>query len=242
MDQQISPAMVWFFFLLFFGAVVPGAAQRAPDVFVTPIPGSPFTAVIHVERSTVEPDGSIVNVKTVRDIARDSRGRIHNEARELLPASSTRMPQITRILIYDPQTRTSTWVDPGEQTFRTQTVPRPPETEPPALAFASPSGATMPQSDFTKHEDLGLREIEGVQVHGVRETQTIPPADASSGREIVVTDEYWYSADLRINLVISHTDPRTGSVKLTVSQIGRTEPDPALFEIPRGFKAADTAQ
>lgn len=51
-----------------------------------------------------------------------------------------------------------------------------------------------------------------------------------------MTDQYWYSDDLRINLMIKHNDPRTGSAILTVAQVERTKPDPARFEIPSNYK------
>jgi hypothetical protein len=53
-------------------------------------------------------------------------------------------------------------------------------------------------------------------------------------------DEYWYSEDLRINLVLKHNDPRTGSVILTVTQITRTDPDSSLFQIPDGYNKPNT--
>jgi len=42
----------------------------AQDIFITPIPNAPFSAVVDVERSSVGRDGSIANSKTVREIAR----------------------------------------------------------------------------------------------------------------------------------------------------------------------------
>jgi hypothetical protein len=39
-------------------------------------------------------------------------------------------------------------------------------------------------------------------------------------------------------MMIKHDDPREGTVTLTVTQVTRTEPDAALFEIPEGFKPA----
>jgi hypothetical protein len=137
--------------------------------------------------------------------------------------------------LYDPQTRTSTYLDPQKKTFWTEMTNHPPSTEPPTLRFASPPGGG-PQNEFAKEEDLGIREMEGVSAHGVRQTQTIPAESSGTGADIVITDEYWYSADLRINLMIKHSDPRTGSVTMTVTQIARTEPDPAMFEIPEGYK------
>src|ERR1700749_1821266 len=84
------------------------------DIFVTPIPNAPFSAVVNVERSILRQDGTVVNLKTVRAIHRDSRGRIYNEYRTLLPASSSETPQVTHILLYDPQTRNSTTLFPPQ--------------------------------------------------------------------------------------------------------------------------------
>ena len=208
----------------------------AQDIFVTPIPNVPFTAVVLVERSSIGPDGSDRTVKTLRQIARDSRGRIYNEARTLIPVSSKETPQVRRIHLYDPQTRVSTMLDTEQQTFWTMTVRRPPETVPPTLLDATPAGETLQPSEFAKKEDLGTQEIDGIPAHGIREVQTIPAQD--NDKQIVVTDEYWYSDDLRINLMIKHNDPRTGSATLTVTQVGRTEPDAAMFEIPSNYKRA----
>jgi len=96
------------------------------DIFVTPIPNAPFSGVINVERSIIRQDGAVVNLKTVRAIHRDSRGRIYNEYRTLLPASSTESPQITNVLLYDPQTRTSTTLLPPQHAYRSGIAPRPP--------------------------------------------------------------------------------------------------------------------
>jgi hypothetical protein len=214
------------------------SAASAQDIFVTPIPGAPFSGVVHVERAIVQPDGSLVTLRTIRDIGRDSKGRIHNESRELVPVSSSKTPQVLSIHLYDPQTRVSTMLNPEERTFWTMTVNRPPETVPPAL-LASPAGNNLPQNEFTKKEDLGIHEIEGMPAHGVRESQVIPPENGDTGKEVAITDEYWYSEELRINLMMKHSDPRTGTVTLTVAEVTRTEPDRAFFEIPEGYKPGE---
>ena len=68
----------------------------------------------------------------------------------------------------------------------------------------------------------------------------IPAEKSGIGREILVTDEYWYSADLRINMIIKHGDPRTGTATMTITQIQRAEPDPGLLQIPEGYKPFGT--
>lgn len=215
-------------------------AQRGPDIFVTPIPNVPFSALVMVERSVVQPDGSLMNMKTVRQIGRDSRGRIYNEARTLVPAASNTEPQIERIHLYDPQTRVSTMLDPQDKTFWTTTVNRPPATMPPGSLSATPAGNTLQPNEYTSKEDLGVKDFNGASAHGVREVQKVPVE--GNGTTTAVTDEYWYSDDLRINLLIKHEDPRKGSVKLTVVKIQRAEPDPSMFEIPQDYHRADSGQ
>lgn len=210
-----------------------GVGAYAQDIFVTPVPNAPFSAVINIERTVINKDGSVLQFKNVRNIARDSQGRIHNESRVPVPASSTERPQVLQIHLYDPQTRISTQIDPSKQIFWTQVLNHPPATEPPSLRFSAPDGQAPP-NEFAKEEDLGTREMDGVSAHGIRQTQIIP-AEAG-GKEIVITDEYWYSTDLRINLLVKHDDPRSGSKTMTVNQITRTEPDPAFFEVPEGYK------
>jgi hypothetical protein len=79
--------------------------------------------------------------------------------------------------------------------------------------------------------------MEDMPVHGIRETQAIKD---SAGKSTVETDEYWYSDDLRMNLVARHNEPGRTSLTVTVTQVTRTEPDAALFEVPAGYQRKDT--
>ncbi len=217
--------------LVFLMAVPSGAfGQGGPDIFVTPVPNAPFSAMVDVERTIVQQNGVVTHLKTLRNVGRDGHGRIYTERRLLVPAASTATPELLGVHLYDPQTRISTMLDPQQKTFWTQVVNRPPATQPP--------GSNLPPSQFTKEEDLGTRQIDGMAAHGMRETQVIPAEANGSGKEIVTTDEHWYSEDLRINLVIKHDDPRHGSVAMTVTNVRIGEPDPALFRVPEGYGPA----
>jgi hypothetical protein len=124
---------------------------------------------------------SVLGFKTIREIGRDSRGRIHNESRASMPVSSTDAPPLIRVHLYDPQTRLSTWFVPRDRVFWSLTVNHPPSTVPPAIRFGSPAGEGLPENEFTKQEDLGIHEMEGVSAHGIRETQTIPAEISGTG-------------------------------------------------------------
>jgi hypothetical protein len=225
----------WLVFLVLLAAAQGGLAQNTGDIFLTPIASAPFTGVIDVERTTIEPDGSVVRLKTVREVARDSQGRVYNVLRGLVPVSASITPPILRIHFYDPETRSYTYLYPQNRTYWTGMVNHPPSTGPADLV-ASPLGNSAPLNQFTREEDLGTQTVEGVSAHGVRETQTIPAANSGTGNEILLRDEYWYSDELHINVMVKHNDPRTGSVTMTLTQVTRTEPDPALFQIPAGYR------
>jgi hypothetical protein len=220
--------------------VLPTTAQT--NIFLTPVPNAAFTAVVEVQRTRIRPDDSVFSLKSIRNMARDGIGRIHNESRTFVPATSTTTPAIVHIHLYDPRTRVSTELDARTRTVYTETMSHPPSTVPPTVRFGSPSGTGVPQNEFAKEEDLGSREIEGMLARGVRETQIIPAEGNEIGKEITITDEYWYSDELRINVVMKHSDPRSGDTTLTVTHITRGEPDPSLLEIPEGYKRPGAAQ
>jgi hypothetical protein len=212
-------------------------AQESRGIFVTPIPNTPFTGSVTVERSSLQAAGTTVTLHSTRTIARDSQGRIYNEVRPLVPAAVLVTQPIVMIHIYDPVTRISSMLYPQQRTFRVSAVNQPPSTDT-RQPYASPSANALPQSEFSKEEDLGTRTIAGLPAHGVRETQIIPADASGSGKEILITDDYWYSGDLRINLVVSHNDPRIGRSSTTVTQLTRTEPDASLFGVPADYQPA----
>lgn len=210
------------------------AGAFAQRIFVTPVPNAPFYGLVEVQRSFVRKNGTVVNLKTTRLMARDSAGRIYAEMRQLVPLSYTATPALLRVQIYDPQTRVSTALFPRLKMYRSFVVRRPPANEPPGQMAASAGGANLPLGQFSKQEDLGMKEMDGLQVHGVRVTQSIPAT--GGGQPVVVTNEYWYSDYLHINLVVKHSDPRTGSITTTLTQISQDDPEPSLFTIPDGYK------
>jgi hypothetical protein len=237
--MRIAQAMASRLVLVAFFAIfttAPGArAQAGQGIFVTPVPGAPFVGLVSVQRTILQPGGHTLTIHTTHMIARDAQGRIRAEMSTFLLPNSTAAPVVVRVLIYDPQNRLSTTLFPVSRMFRIFPVRHPPATEAPA-DYASPAGSTQPPSRYTNEQDLGTRTIAGQEVHGVRETQKIPAAASGTGKDIVVTDEYWYSYDLKMNLSVTHTDPRTGSVTMTVTGLTRIDPDPSLFAIPADYR------
>ncbi len=205
-----------------------GVEQHIAGVFVTPVPNVPFTATAEVESSQVLPDGSTEQKKTFNNIARDSAGRIYNERRSLVPSSFNGTPQILSMHLYDPQNRLSTFMDPFTHIARENVLPKP-EVDP----------TRQVTNSSAQGEDLGSDTMENVQVHGTRKSKAIPAQFSGTGQAIVVTDEYWYSEDLHLNMLVKHNDPRTGEQTVTVTHVSRAEPDPVMFQVPSGYKIVD---
>jgi hypothetical protein len=53
--------------------------------------------------------------------------------------------------------------------------------------------------------------------------------------------EYWYAAELRLNLLTKRTDPRHGVQTVRVTELQRQEPDAALFAIGDDYKVVNEA-
>src|ERR1022692_397192 len=88
-------------------------------------------------------------------------------------------------------------------------------------------------------EPLGKLMIEGVNAEGVREVSTIDAGAIGNDRPIQVSTESWYSADLQMNVMTKHSDPRTGDESFRLTNINRAEPAAYLFQPPAGYQITE---
>ena len=205
-----------------------GVEQHIAGVFVTPVANVPFWGTAEVESSQLLPDGSTEQKRTFNNIARDSAGRIYNERRTMMPSSFNGTPRIISMHLYDPQNRLNTFMDPLTHIARQSVLPKPEVDPSNQLGNSSAPG-----------DDLGSDMMENVEVHGTRKSKTIPAQFSGTGQAILVTDEYWYSEELHLNMLVKHNDPRTGEQTVTVTHVFRREPDQAMFQVPSGYKIVD---
>ncbi len=85
-------------------------------------------------------------------------------------------------------------------------------------------------------EDLGSKNIEGVQANGTRSTRTIPAGQIGNDKPISIVTEVWISPDLQTVIYSKRSDPRMGEQIFSLTNIVRGQPDPSLFTIPGDFK------
>ena len=214
----------------------PGVRMLIPGVFVTPIPGAPFSGTVEILSKQVLPDGSTLVRQTINHIGRNSAGVIHNERRKLEPPGFQGEPPLQIWHLFDPTTRLNTFLNPQTHIAR-QTVlaapPAAPENSTPGTLVAEESAEDL------KTVDLGTQTVAGLILKGTRKQRTVPADRSGTGKQVTITDDYWYSEDLKVYLVLKHNDPRTGEQVVGIADAERKEPDAALFQVPAGYKVVD---
>jgi hypothetical protein len=211
-----------------------GVQIVVPGIFVTPIPNSPFSATVDILSHETLPNGSVNTHTTIAHIARSSSGRIYNERRQLVPTSFQGEPALLSAHIYDPSSRLNIFYNPFQRIARESIFTGPPA--PPANTVPTRTPANNP---YFKQEDIGTQPLGGLTLTGIRKTHIIPAAMSTTGKDIAIVDEYWYSPDLSIYMIIKHNDPRTGEQIVAVSSVDRHEPDASIFTIPASYKIVD---
>ena len=86
-----------------------------------------------------------------------------------------------------------------------------------------------------KSESLGAKTIDGIPATGTKTTTTIPAGTIGNDKDLAITRETWYSSDLKLVIQSTQTDPRFGETTFSLTNIQRSEPDPALFQVPAGY-------
>jgi len=202
---------------------------RMSTISVPPIAGVPFSATAVIKNQQTLPDGTVQTSRNINLIGRDSRGRTHGEMRQRVPEFSKDVPPLNEVHIYDPQAHLKIVYYPA-----THIASRKPQSAPAVTADLSDHS-----NPLVKVEDLGATTIDNIDVKGTRRSVTIPAQNAATGAPITVVDEYWYSEDLHLNILLVHSDPRTGEQTVALSDIKREEPPQEFFEVPPGYKIVD---
>jgi hypothetical protein len=92
-----------------------------------------------------------------------------------------------------------------------------------------------------KVDNLGNKEMQGVQVSGTRTTRMIPTGTTGNGTPMISYTETWTSPELKLTLLTEIHDPRGGETVMKMMNLQRTDPDPSLFQVPSDYVVQDTA-
>lgn len=85
-------------------------------------------------------------------------------------------------------------------------------------------------------EDLGTRNIEGVDCNGTRQTITIPAGAIGNEKPIAIVTETWYAPAIGAVVESTSDDPRYGKTTYQLTNLQLSEPARSLFDPPVEFK------
>jgi hypothetical protein len=212
------------------------------------VPGNPFHAEIVSTSSRPSPLQSALAQRGPELVARDGEGRARTERvtgpfkRDTGPEAGNQVQQHI-IMICDTSAQTLTQIDTLNATAKIiHSVPSAPIS--PAFPGRSFCSTRLPSNRVAHQpvEDLGDQVIEGVQAHGVR-MRLRGPGTAADG-ELSVGEsvrDVWCSDELSAIVLVVTENTKTGVKSSTAMRnIERTEPDPALFQIPADYAVSES--
>lgn len=221
--------------------VIPGAlSAQTPDP--PPIRRSgeviqaPYTAEFSIRYQTISANGGTETLESTEVRAVDShRRRLTSRSSPSAPGTAH---QAVQIQIVDPAARSYTyWTVPGD----TITVQQIPDFE--ALeskcAEQLQSAPKPPKSKFAvepKNEDLGTQTLLGIEMRGSRTVWSLHPR--ANEIPLAYTREVWVSMPpapfFVVRVVID--EPLDGKMTQDLVRFDLGEPDPSLFQLPKGYK------
>jgi hypothetical protein len=255
--------------LVFFGiaTAIPLSGQiqglMASGVFSpTSFTGAPYSATQTSERIQTLADGTHITQPGQKGhVYRDSAGRTRNEF--TFPASPRGdQPAPVRVIIFDPVAGFRYQLDSKEKVVQrfAMPAPRPAIAQPPpagtvqgialqnvagkqiiapSMSSGFPGNGAPSNPPKSTSESLGSQVIEGVTAEGTRTTTTWAVGSVGNDREIVATNETWFSKQLGVAVLTKMTDPRFGDTTTKLTDISLVEPDPALFMPPLDYTIKD---
>lgn len=128
--------------------------------------------------------------------------------------------------------------------LRAETVAGTATTSTPRTTARTARVAVRPKVDDglspkTTSESLGTQMMEGVLVEGRRTTTTWPTGSMGNDRPLTTARERWFSAALKLEVLTTSDDPRSGQHTHKISNLSTGEPDAALFQPPPGYTVKD---
>ena len=195
-----------------------------------PILNAPYSVIEETEHSQTLGDGTHMVVRSQTRLYRDSYGRTRKER---FARNGTASSEPIIIEIHDPVAGAGYTLFVGERVARGIAPPVKFPTNPNVVRKPPPSAESVHPK--TTSENLGTQSIEGVLADGVRNTTAFPEGFMGNDRPIQFVHETWVSAELGLTLLEKDSDPRFGDTITRVTSLNRSEPDPALFQVPPDY-------
>jgi len=210
-----------------------GTSVRVHGIQILPATDRPFSGRDHIEWTRILENGNTITTHLYATLARDAQGRIYREHVSFVPVNSNEQSKVREIDLFDPVAHTKTICLTATHHCTVTGYHASPSYTPP------PVGAFDNGKRYLTRESIGTDVMDNLNVVGTRETISINPGVVGNSQALVSTREFWYSPDIQVNLLVTRKDPREGTQVIRVVNLSRSEPDPAMFQVPTGFTVQD---
>jgi len=199
------------------------------------VTGAPYSAVEVRSSQQLLANGNLIQHQEQTAVYRDTQGRVRRETTRTTPDGQTR----TTISISDPVAGVVHELDPANKVAfeRPARFPgqAPPNTAGRGRPPMNPPTRNVASEANVRQETLSAQTISGIVASGSRVTHTIPAGQIGNAQAIDVVHETWMSDELKVPVMTKVTDPRTGTSTTQLTNINRSEPDAALFQVPPDY-------
>jgi hypothetical protein len=183
----------------------------------------PYTARTITTSNVRLANGRQVEREVSENVARNSQG-FQWYKRSL----DSRAGKVTWLVVWNPVNRTrSEWCSCQKVVYQKQfgepmvERPRPKPTE-------DVAGAPAPAIHYAA---LPGKVLHGEDTEGLEYTRVVK----AEGKDAKLTEKSWYAPSLHIVMLRKTDDPVRGASSFEVTELKKREPDPKLFELPKGY-------
>jgi hypothetical protein len=196
------------------------------------VTGQPYSLVETTTSVRTLSDGTTMTNVEQNNCMRDAEGRVRIEVGHQHNGTM----QFDVVDIVDPVAKERISLMVGKKTARVMQMPEWKSSGDSAGAakFAA-GGANRPGFVAPTVVKLGGQTVAGVYAEGTRTTRVIPVGKEGNDHEIQSVTETWFSPDLRIVVGRTTSDPRFGTTTTVVTNLTRSDPAPALFQVPSDY-------
>ena len=202
---------------------------------INSVEGLPFQAKQVMTIVATENDGAKRTQVMKSHVFRDTKGRVRAE--RFYDGTEDPLESVPRQIMINDNCGTSVSLLPSEQTAKIQNMPTHfTVSDLPHCKEFDPKKLPQPGAKG-KFEILGHKILDGVETMGWRISYYSSVEAMSSGEPPTEISERWCSTTLDIEMSsFSLSQNPKMVIRTVVSDLKRIEPDPALFEIPKGYK------
>ena len=204
-----------------------------------PILNAPYSAKRHFTSVTKRSDGTISRIEEGGSEARDSQGRTYNAGERQWTYFDGKKNVLKSEILYrvdDPVANTATRWDTTSKVAKVIHWAQSALSEDASVtkcpAACDETGANASGNVVEK---LDMKTIGGFIAQGTRSSYTVPAGQDHNDQPIVVVHESWYCPELKIMILETNDDPRSGTTRNELIDIVRGEPDATQYRPPADY-------